>query len=209
MSYIEYVTMDHEAEDPMPDLRRTNGFSEADLARNRSGAISDQQMGKLFGRAFKPVGYPLSALAAWLFACFVVKMVVPDIILVIVAMLGGKMTTVIFGAVTLGCLAAAFVGFLRSSRLTVLLMQDLSRGKSAYMDGRLHVSKAEDEGLGLDKFHGRNRRLRHYVMNNEYFEVDEEAAEVAERYGLTGRYRIYYAPKSKLLLSLEPAPAAK
>ena len=36
-----------------------------------------------------------------------------------------------------------------------------------------------------------------------------EAAEVAERFGLTGRYRLYFAPKSKLLLSLEPAPAAK
>jgi len=209
MSYIEYVTTDHEAEDPMPDLRRTNGFSEQDLVQNRSGRISDQQMGRLFARAFKPVGYPLTALAAWLFACFVVKMLVPDIILAIVALVGGKMTTAIFGVVTLGCVAAALVGFLKSSRLTVLLIQDLSQGKSAFMDGRLHVSKGEDEGLGLDKFHGRNRRTSHYVMNNEYFEVDEEAAVAAERYSLTGRYRIYFTPKSKLLLSLEPAPPAR
>lgn len=209
MSYIEYVTVDHEAEDPMPDLRRTNGFSEEDLVKNRAGKISDKQMGRLFSRALRPVSYPLGALAAWLFACFVVKMAVPDIILVIVAMVGGKMTMAIFGAVTLGCVVAALIGLLRSGRLTVLLLGDLSKGSSAHMDGRLYVSKAEEEGLGLDKFHGRRRRTNAYVVNETYFEVDEEAALVAERHSLTGRYRIYYAPKSRLLLSLEPAPAAR
>lgn len=209
MSYIEYVSVDHDAEDPMPDLRRANGFTEADLGKNRQGKISDKQMGRLFSRALQPVRYPLGALAAWLLSCFIVKMVVPDIILVIAAMVGGKLTTAIFGVITLGCVAAAAIGLLKSGRLTVLLMQDLSKGDSTHMDGRLRVSKAEEEGLGLDKFHGRNQRMNAYVVNDEYFEVDEEAAAVADRYSLTGRYRVYFAPKSKLLLSLEPVPAAK
>jgi len=209
MSYIEYVTTGHEAEDPMPDLARTTGFTDADLAQNRAGKISDKQMGRLFGRAFQPLRYPLTALAGWLGACFLVKMVVPGIILAIIALLGGKLMTAIFGAVTLGCVLAALIGLLQSGRLTALLLQDLSAGTATFMDGRLGVSREEDDGLGLDKFHDRKRRRSHFVMNNEYFEVDEEAAAVARNHSLTGRFRIYFAPRSKLLLSLEPAPATK
>ena len=207
MSYIEYVTADQGAEDPMPDLARTNGFTDDDLAQNRAGKISDKQMGRLFSRAFQPLRYPLTALVGWLFACWVVKTVVPGIILMIVAILGGKLMTAVFGVITLGCVAAAFIGLLQSGRLTVLLIQDLSAGTASFMEGRLSVSREEDDGLGLDKFHDRKRRRSHFVMNNEYFEVDEEAAASARNLSLTGRFRLYFAPRSKLMLSLEPAPA--
>ncbi|HZO55221.1 MAG TPA: hypothetical protein VFB63_21105 [Bryobacteraceae bacterium] len=207
MSYIEYVTADHGAEDPMPELARTNGFTDVDLAQNRAGKISDKQMGRLFGRAFQPLRYPLTALFGWLLACLIVKTVVPGIILAIIAMLGGKLMTAIFGAITLGCVAAAFIAMLQSGRLTVLLIQDLREGAASFMDGRLSVSREEDEGLGLDKFHDRKRRRSHYVMNNEYFEVDEEAAAIVRDHPPAGRFRIYFAPRSKLLLSLELTPA--
>ncbi|MEP7364523.1 MAG: hypothetical protein ABI972_14805 [Acidobacteriota bacterium] len=209
MSYIEYVTVDHESEDPMPELARTNGFSDSDLAQNRAGKISERQRGKLFSRALKPVKYPLTALITWLVSCLIVKIVVPGIILAIIAMVGGKAATAIFGAITLGCVAAAFVAALQSSRLTALLIQDLKEGTASHMDGRLNISHEENDGLGLDKFHDRKHRRSHYVMNNEYFEVDEEAFETLRNQKPLGRFRVYFAPRSKLLLSLEPVPASR
>ncbi|HEX5102779.1 MAG TPA: hypothetical protein VFV87_03160, partial [Pirellulaceae bacterium] len=155
MSYLEYVTVDHESDDPMPELARTNGFSESDLALNRAGKISDPQRSKLFGRALRPVKYPLTALISWLLACIIVKTVVPGIVLMIIAMVGGKAATAIFGAITLGCVAATAVAAMQSSRLTALLIQDLKEGKASHMDGRLNISHEEDDGLGLDKFHDR------------------------------------------------------
>jgi hypothetical protein len=209
MSYIEYVTVDHESEDPMPELARTNGFTDADLAENRAGRISERQRGKLFGRALKPVKYPLTALISWLVACIIVKTVVPGFVLAIIAMVGGKATTAIFGAITFGCVAAVFIAGLQASRLAALLMQDLKDGKSNFMDGRLRISHEEDDGLGLDKFHDRKHRRSHYVMNEEYFEVEEEAFEALRNQKPMGRFRLYFAPRSKLLLSLEPVPAAR
>jgi hypothetical protein len=209
MSYIEYVTVDHDSEDPMPELARTNGFTDSDLAQNRAGKISENQRGKLFGRALRPVKYPLTALVTWLVSCLIVKILVPGFVLMIIAMVGGKATTAIFGAITLGCVAAAGVAGLQSSRLTALLMQDLKEGKSSYMDGRLNISHEDSDGLGLDKFHDRKHRRSHYVMNNEYFEVEEEAFETLRNQKPMGRFRLYFAPRSRLLLSLEPVPAAK
>lgn len=207
MSYIEYVTADYGADDPMPELARTNGFTDADLAQNRAGKISESQRGKLFGRALRPVKYPLTALISWLVACFIVQTVVPGVVLMIVAMLGGKLMTAIFGAITLGCVVAAAIAMMQSGRLTTLLMQDLKEGKASYMDGRLNLSHEDTDGLGLDKFHDRKHRRSHYVMNNEYFEVEEEAFEALLNQKPMGRFRLYFAPRSKLLLSLEPVPA--
>ena len=34
MSYIEYVTHDEQAHDPLPDLARTTGFTMVDLTEN-------------------------------------------------------------------------------------------------------------------------------------------------------------------------------
>ena len=207
MSYIEYVTVDHGADDPMPELARTNGFTDADLARNRAGQISESQRGKLFGRALRPVKYALTALFGWRLACIIVKTVVPGIIFAIIAMVGGKAMTAIFGAITLGCVAAVAIAALQSGRLIALLVQDLKEGKASFMDGRLNMSHEDNDGLGLDKFHDRKHRRSHYVMNNEYFEVEEEAFAVLRNQKPMGRFRLYFAPRSKLLLSLEPVPA--
>jgi len=43
-------------------------------------------------------------------------------------------------------------------------------------------------------------------VKNEYFEVDQEA-HAALPAGMV--FRLYYAPKSKLLLSIEPKPASE
>ena len=203
MSYLEYVTLDSTSEDPMPELARTNRFSMEDLARNREGKISESQRTKLFSRALRPLRYPLGALIGWLIAVVIIKTLIPGFILGIISMMGGKSVTAAAVVITAGCVLATLVAAMQSSRLIALLIADLSAGKADFLDGRLSVSKEEDNGLGLDKFHSQKVMRCAYVIKGEYFAVDEEAAAAAPQ---GNQYRLYFTPKSKLLLSLEPVP---
>jgi hypothetical protein len=194
MSYIEYVTADHHFEDPLPDLARANRFTMADLEMNRNGKISDMQWMRLLLRALQPVRYTGGALLGWLLCCFCVKTLVPAIVLWIMAMLGVKGVGVLFGVVTLACVGAFLLSVLKSARTTALLIVDLHVGKAASVEGRVSPSREDEGGLGMARIYGEKH-------TNEYFEVDREA-HAALPHGM--QFRLYYTPKSKLLLSIEP-----
>jgi hypothetical protein len=201
MSYIEYITADENYEDPLPDLARANRFTMADLELNRSGKISDTQWMRLLLRALQPVRYTGGALLGWLLCCFVVKTLVPRIVLWIMAMLGVKGVGILFGAVTLACVGAFILSVFKSARTMALLLVDLNAGKAAAIEGRVSPSREDEKGLGMARIYGEKHTHHWYVVKNEYFEVDQEA-HAALREGR--QFRLYYTPKSKLLLSLEP-----
>src|SRR5260370_22516157 len=115
MAYLEYITADENYEDPLPDLARANHFTMADLELNRSGKISDTQWMRLLLRAVQPVRYTGGALLGWLLCCFVVKTLVPAIVLWIIAMLGAKGIGILFCAVTLSCVGAFLISALTSA----------------------------------------------------------------------------------------------
>ena len=201
MAYIEYITADENYEDPLPDLARANHFTMADLELNRGGKISDAQWMRLLLRAVQPVRYTGGALLGWLICCFVVKTLVPAIVLWIMAMLGVKGVGILFGAVTLACVGAFLLSVFKSARTTALLIADLNAGKAASIEGRVSPSREEEKGLGMARLYGEKHTHHWYVVKNEYFEVDQQAHSVLPE----GRqYRLYYTPKSKLLLSIEP-----
>jgi hypothetical protein len=201
MSYIEYVTAGHEAEDPLPDLARTNRFTMADLEENRNGKISDTQWFRLLLRAVQPVRYSGGALLGWLLCCFVVKTFVPSIVLWVIAMLGAKGIGVLFGAVTLACAGAFALDAIKSAHTMALLIVDLKIGKAECLEGRVSPSREDEGGLGMAKIYGEKHTNYWYVAKNEYFAVDQEA-HAALPFG--GQFRLYHTPKSKLLLSIEP-----
>src|SRR5260221_12467906 len=200
MAYIEYITADENYEDPLPDLARANRFTMADLEMNRNGKISDTQWMRLLLRALQPVRYTGGALLGWLLCCFCVKTLVPAIVLWIMAMLGVKGVGILFGAVTLACVGAFLLSAFKSARTTALLIADLNVGKAAAIEGRVSPSREEEQGLGLARIYGEKHTHHWYVVKNEYFEVDQHAHSVLPE----GRqFRLYYTPKSKLLLSIE------
>lgn len=201
MSYIEYVTADHQAEDPLPDLARANHFTMADLEENRGGKISGTQWTRLLFRALRPVRYSGGALLGWLIFCFVIKTLVPSFILWIVSLLGGKSIGVLFGAVTLACAGTFLLSVLRSAESMALLIVDLNASKAACIERRTSAVKEDEGGLGMDRLYGDKHTNYWYVVQNEYFEVNE-AAHAALPYGK--QFRLYHTPKSKLLLSIEP-----
>jgi hypothetical protein len=201
MSYIEYVTADNQSENPLQDLAQANQFTMADLESNRSGKISDTQWFRLLLRAMQPVRYSGGALLGWLLCCFVVKTFVPRILLWIASLLGAKSIGVLFGAVTLTCAAAFVLALLKSAQTTALLVVDLKQGKVACLEGRVTASHEHEQGLGMARLYGEAHANYWYVCKNEYFEVDEPAFSALP---MGGQYRLYYTPKSKLLLSIEP-----
>ena len=113
----------------------------------------------------------------------------------------GKSLGVLFLLITLGCVVSLIVGLWNSGRMTIGLIGDLSKGQAAVMSGRVVGSRAQNDTQGMGRLHGEKDDVFHYVINNEYFEVDQPAYET-----LVSReiYRLYYAPRSKLLLSIEP-----
>jgi hypothetical protein len=200
MPYIEYA--DHNFEDPLPKLARANGFTMADLDQNRNGKINDTQWMPLVLRALKPVFYTGGALAGWLFFCVIVRAVVPRIILLFLAMKGIGIALV--GGVTLACVGAFLVSVIKCARTMSLLLVDLNIGKAACIEGRVSPSRQDEGGLGLARLYGETNTKFWYVVKNEYFEVDHEAhGALPERV----HFRLYYTPKSKLLLSIEPKSA--
>jgi hypothetical protein len=70
------------------------------------------------------------------------------------------------------------------------------------MEGRVVVSRDEADVQGMSRLYGEKDEVYHYVLNNQYFVVDQLAFET-----LVSRqnYRLYYAPRSGLLLSIEPS----
>ena len=201
MSYIEYVTADHESENPLEDLARTNHFTMADLEQNRAGKISDTQWFHLLVRAVQPVRHTGGALLGWLVCCFVVKTFVPRIVLWIAAMLGVKGIGILFGAVTLACVGAFLLSLLKSGNTMALLLVDMKEGRAACLEGRVSLSKEDERGLGMARLYGEKHTNHAYVIKNEYFAVDEEAY-AALPHGK--QFRLYHTPRSKLLLSIEP-----
>ncbi|MCP5113534.1 MAG: hypothetical protein GY953_22090, partial [bacterium] len=122
----------------------------------------------------------------------------------IVAILTAGLLSLVVYCITILLTIPVVVSLFTSGRSIVVLLQDLMAGTAAYIDGRVTISRAEEKGLGLNRFYGEKRVRCWYVVRSEYFEVDEEACKALPE----GKYRLYYTPKSKLLLSLEPAPSS-
>jgi hypothetical protein len=197
MPYIEYA--DHGYEDPLPGLARANRFTTADLEQNRNGKISDAQWMRLVLHPLKRVRYTGGALLGWLFCCLIVKALVPGIILRILAMRG--IGIIFVGGITLACVGAFLLSVFRCARTMSLLIVDLNAGKAASIEGRVSPSREDEGGLGLAHLYGETNTKYWYVVKDEYFEVDRQAHGALPA---GQQFRLYYTPKSKLLLSLEP-----
>jgi hypothetical protein len=197
MSYVGYA--DHDFEDPLPKLATANRFTMADLELNRNGKISDTQWTHLLLRPLQPVGYTGGALLGWLFCCLIVKALVPGFVLRILAMRGIGIAFV--GGITLACVGAFLVSVIKCVSTMTLLIADLSAGQTAWIEGRVSPSREDEGGLGLAKLYGETNTNYWYVVKDEYFGVSQ-AAHGALPVG--EQFRLYYTPKSKLLLSIEP-----
>lgn len=198
---VEYVTSDFRPENLAVDFAEANQFTEDDLLTNRLNKISNSQMLRLGVQAMKPFFSAVLTLVGWLIFVQVVRTFLPRFVL---SLLFGKAAGGL--VMLLGCLWAVIVGFLQSSRLTVLLFADVLKGNTASVEGRVACSMTEEETQGLDKFHGDKKWSYRYVIKDLELEVGESAYELLHtKYDrMRPNVRIYYTPRSQMLLSLEP-----
>ncbi|MGA3027753.1 MAG: hypothetical protein ABSF98_23595 [Bryobacteraceae bacterium] len=201
MSYIEYITHDAQANDPLPEFARTTGFTMPDLEENRKGRISNPQMVRLLGRALRPVRYTASATIVWLVIVYAIRTWFPGIVSWIAKLCGVPVGSVL-SIVTICCAGAVALSILRSAHTIGLLIIDLAAGQATFKDGRVVVSREEENGLAMAGLWGEKRMKCFFVMAGEYFEVGQEACEAPPE----GRCRLYHTPKSKMMLAIEPVP---
>lgn len=204
MSYIQYGVSD--AGPSLQDLARANGFTMQDLEENRKGRISTTQLVRLFGRALEPVRYSAPVFGGWLMLMYAIDNV-PGLSWIAQGMWlfgGSAMSPSVFFAVTAFCGLMLVVSILKSAGTIGLLMADLSKGEAARKEGHLSPSREGQTDWSLARLWGSTaQRMKYsYVIGGEYFTVDELAhgVELDPR----ANYRLYYAPRSKLLLSVEP-----
>jgi hypothetical protein len=155
MFYIEYVTNDDQARDPLPGLARATGFAMPDAGENRKGRISTPQMVRVFGRALRPVRYTGPAMIGWLVFVYVIRTWVPGIVF----------------RVAIGQSQSAGAGERGDEQDGTIL-------RSAHCIGLLIMDPAvsrEETGPGLARFRGEKHMKCSFVITEEYFEVDEDA----------------------------------
>jgi hypothetical protein len=198
---VEYVVTNFSAETLTNDFAEANRFTEEDLLTNRMNKISNSQMLRLAIQAMKPFYSAVITLVGWVIFVEVLRMFVPRFIQ---AMLFGKAAGGLI--LLLGCVWAVIVGFLQSSKLTVLLAMDVLKGETASVEGRVASSKTEEDTQGLEKFHGEKKWSYRYVIKDLEVEVTEQGYELLHTTydQMRPKVKIYYTPKSKMLLSVEP-----
>ena len=189
-------------EDIVKELAAANEFTDQDLAANRGGKISDNQFGKLAKKALRPLLTTGSTLVGWLFFCYCLNHFAPGIVRLYIM----KKAGVSMIMVTAGAMGSFLLGLLQTSRLTFLLISDLKIGLASAMEGRISPSWEERTAQGLSRLYGGKEPVYHYCIKSEEFEVDEEGYTVLKNRmdGYSPMVKLYYAPKSRLLLSLEP-----
>ena len=201
MSYLDYTNESQSWGDVQAELARANGFTMAELEENRGGRISTGQMRKLFVKALAPLRAAVITMAGWLLFLLVIRTFVPGILLRLAGMFGYKASVPMI-AITAGCVLSLIAALLKTSRRTFELLIDVAGGKVAKTEGRVYATREEAPGHGMMRFHGERRHMYYYAIKDQYFEVTERGhAALPERSLL----RLYYTPRSRLLLSLEAA----
>lgn len=205
MSYVEYG---FEAEDQdvvvLRELKSAMHFSDRDLSCNRQGEMSSLQMLKVLAKAILPVLgllipfmglIAMGAFAATLFPFLAGKarllMMMGDYLL-------GFLAALLFG------LIALIINFFCYSGRLLLYLWDLSQGKVRSDVGRLYVSKSEEVEDGVGYVLRTKTETYSCTIRSESYQISPEAHEALMEYA-GSLFRVYYTPKSRFLLALEPA----
>ncbi len=203
--YVDYAYQsENQDEAVLLDLMKTNNFNQADLAENRLGRMSTNQMIRLTIKAMLPIvmlGVPLLGL---ILMCVFAGEVFPYIMTKVRLMMAmGKYLVAFGGAIVFGLIALVINFILHSERL-VMFLADLAAGKSASESGRLHTSMGEDIQDGIDQILRRKTITYNYVLKGQSYQVSESGFDALRDHS-GSMFRIYFTPKSRFILSIEPA----
>ena len=219
MAFIDYVQATPSTEDMLVDLARVHHFTADHLAANRKGKLHASQSTKLIKLgALKPlrtagivIGFAFLVRTAW--AGYVEHVNVLKFVLQLVGSLalldlgefwkiyghaGSSGFSGIMGKVLIGAPAAAIFG-LRQLRMPMVL--DAISGKVKSETGSVETASAERKARGKNAKEGFTEYDHYYAIGKNKYEVPPGASDVV--YPGTV-YRLYYAPKSRVVVAIEP-----
>lgn len=202
MPYLDYASDLPAGQDVQAVLAQANGFTKDDLAQNREGRLTNRQMLRMLGRALKPPRGALIVMGLWALLVFAVRTYSPAVALRLAEALGADRIGVP-GAIGLtGLITGALAAIPLVSRKSLLMLMDIARGRTAEATGRIYPSFEEEESGALSRLRQDSGRSYYYVIQRERFEVSAEGHASTPTGVLC---RVFFAPSSRVLLSVEVA----
>ena len=188
-------------------LAESNGFTNSQLTANRSGRIAFSQYPSIILEAFRPALYSGVVLLGWVFVLYFRDLMLPQAALDLV-----RRAWSFFLVITLATAAAFLLGLVRSAKLGWLVILDLKDGEVDTVAGRVSTYRTSREELGVSALFSAKAEHYYYWIGDLKLEVTPSGYEL-----LVKRYdqqycppiRIYFTPRSLILLSAEPTLAMK
>lgn len=202
MYLASHDMLDEEAEF-LRNLPTSNGFTESELAQNRSRRIARSQRGRLWKMALDPLRTSIVALLGWLLFLFVVKTFCPGTLFSLIELALGKSLYILFAIITAGVVVSFIVSLFRSFEVVLNLILDILQSEVICLEGHVSTSSLSEKAKGMRQLYEETLDHFVYVIGNDYIPVSEEAFLVLRPYS-GSTFRLYATPRSKLLLSIEP-----
>lgn len=188
-------------------LAAANGFAEHELVANRSGRIARSQTWRLAMEAFRPAVFSGVVLLCWLCLLFFRDLMLPDAALSLV-----KRAWPFFMMITVATAGAFLLGLARSARLGGQVLLDLKDGEADTATGKVSTYRCSSAEYGVSALFATKAEHYFYWIGDLKMEVSPSGYEL-----LVKRYddqycppmRVYYSPRSRLLLSAEPVLALR
>ena len=203
-SYLEQYRI--QEEDPkrlLQELIQVHGFTRDDLAENRGGHISAKQKRQMWIAAFRPAFEATVVFLLWTFVLVVKDQVLPG-------SWRGALDRAwpFFLLITLATCGAFLHHFAKSGRLVARVWRDLRDGEVEWLRGRVSTHYAREAVAGVGSIFGMMNDLYYYWAGDVKLEVNQEAYEyLVKKYDSQDVpfFLIYFTPRSRLFLSMEPA----
>lgn len=185
------------------DLAHANNYKLPEVEANRNGFMSTRQFFRLLWQAGQPLRSATVSLCAWIGLFLLIGKLFRAPLMRMVFFQNYALEMV---GVTIGLAISFLVAVLSTTNKTWDLLADLQNGDVTSVEGRLDPSWGEELGEGVRKIKGEMVPYYRYSVRQEQFDVTLQGYEL-----LCAKYdefrpvvRIYFTPRSRMLLSIEP-----
>lgn len=185
------------------DLARVNQFRPTDIAANRNGFMSTLQFFRLLWQASKPLRQATWSLCVWVALLTIVSSLFRQRLMRLVFFHNYAIEAV---TTSISVAFAFLAGIFHTTDRSWKLIKDLFAGEVTSVEGRLDPTWQEEIGEGWKRIKREMVKTHHYSVRQESFEVQPQAYEL-----LRSKYddfrpvvRIYFTPRSRQVLSIEP-----
>jgi len=188
-------------------LAEAHGFTPAQLVENRAGRISRSQYLPVIYEAFRPAVRAGVVLLGWLFLLYFRDLALPASVLSFI-----QRAWSFFLVITAATAGAFLLGVAQSARLGWQVLHDLKDGECDTVSGRVSTYTNKESEVGVSALFAAQHERYFYWIGDFKLEVSPSGYEL-----LVKKYddqacpplRLYFTPRSKLLLSAEPVIARK